>query len=101
MRWLGAVAESWKVWGKNAKVASKPHGRGHHIKAGGPQPVDQDDRRTPNRALIRRLTTENDLAVNGCPGMHQCEGQGSTLTVSFAGRRRDGRVVDGGGLENH
>jgi hypothetical protein len=47
---------------------------------------------------LRGLKGEVKTLVRAC--VKPC-GQRSTLTVSFAGRRRDGRVVDGGGLENH
>ena len=61
--------------------------------------MDQDDRR-PVGCSVGRSTTEYDVAVNRCPDTRQFRKQGSSLTVSFGGRRRDGRVVDGGGLEN-
>jgi hypothetical protein len=71
MRGLGAVTESWKVWGKYAIVPTEAHRRRNHIETGCPQAVNQDNWWSFRARRSDRLTTEYEMAVNRCPGTRQ------------------------------
>ena len=94
------MAEARQVGRVDAKILCKTDGGRHDIQTGGSEPVDEDHWWSAAKGCCR-LPTEYVVAAGRSVDVRQFSGQRVDVTVSWARRWRDGRVVDGGGLENH